>query len=122
VVVAVVTSRLGVLIGRRRDGKPLWVFPGGKIDPGESPEETAVRETLEETGLRVRAVQVIGSRVHPVTGVLMVYVAAEPTTGPITVARESGELAEIRWVSVAEAEELMGGIASAVLMHLKACN
>jgi mutator protein MutT len=32
-----------------------WEFPGGKIEPGESPAMAAVRETLEETGLAVRA-------------------------------------------------------------------
>ncbi len=34
-----VTSALGALIGRRRDGTPPWTFPGGKIEPGESPED-----------------------------------------------------------------------------------
>jgi 8-oxo-dGTP pyrophosphatase MutT (NUDIX family) len=32
----------------------LWVAPGGKIEPGESPAEGAVRELREETGLRAR--------------------------------------------------------------------
>ncbi len=31
-----------------------WEFPGGKCEPGESPEEATVRECLEETGLEVR--------------------------------------------------------------------
>jgi 8-oxo-dGTP diphosphatase len=64
---AVVTSRLGVLAGRRRDRIPRWVFPGGKIKPGEAPEDAAARETREETGLRARATGIIGSRVHPAT-------------------------------------------------------
>ena len=76
VAVAIVTSGSDVLVGRRRDGDPPWTFPGGKIEPGEVPENAAVRETLEETGLQVRATGVIGSRVHPRTGVRIVYVAA----------------------------------------------
>jgi 8-oxo-dGTP pyrophosphatase MutT (NUDIX family) len=76
VAAAVITSRLDVLVGRCRDGNPPWVFPAGKIEPGESPEEAAVREALEETGLRVGAAGVIGGRVHPRTGVWIVYVGA----------------------------------------------
>jgi 8-oxo-dGTP pyrophosphatase MutT (NUDIX family) len=38
VAVAIVTGPLDVLVGRRRDGHPPWTFPGGKIEPGESPE------------------------------------------------------------------------------------
>lgn len=42
-----------VLLIKRRD-IPVWVLPGGGIDPGESPEEAAIRETLEETGFQVK--------------------------------------------------------------------
>jgi 8-oxo-dGTP diphosphatase len=42
-----------VLIERRRAGLHYFVFPGGGVDEGESPEQAAVREMEEETGLRV---------------------------------------------------------------------
>jgi 8-oxo-dGTP pyrophosphatase MutT (NUDIX family) len=39
-----------VLLQRRKDNG-LWGFPGGSLEPGESLEEAAIRETYEETGL-----------------------------------------------------------------------
>src|SRR6478672_4531930 len=47
----VVGSRGTVLHVHRRTG--MWLQPGGHIDPGESPTDAALRETVEETGLAV---------------------------------------------------------------------
>jgi NADH pyrophosphatase NudC (nudix superfamily) len=79
-----------------------------------------VREVKEETGLRVTAGTVIGRRVHPKTGRTMVYMAATPTHGTDAFVGDEDELAEVRWVSLAEADELMGGtIFEPVHEHLK---
>ena len=57
----VVDSDRVLLIHRRRDPhRGLWVAPGGKLEPGESPHEGAVREILEETGLRIELPQLRG--------------------------------------------------------------
>lgn len=48
-----------VLIIKRCD-VPIWVFPGGGVEAGESPEVAVVREVKEETGLNVRIVKKIG--------------------------------------------------------------
>lgn len=49
-----------VLLIKRRD-IPVWVLPGGGIDEGETPEEAAVREAKEETGLEVEIVRKVAN-------------------------------------------------------------
>jgi excisionase family DNA binding protein len=121
VVAAIVTSELGVLIGRRNDGKPLWTFIAGEIEPGESPAEAGVREVKEETGLLVAAGQEIGRRVHPATGRTMIYMAARPTHDTDIFVGDRDELAEVRWASLQEVDELMRpyGMFRPVREHLK---
>ncbi len=92
------------------DGKPPWTFIAGEQEPGERPEDTAIREVKEETGLRIRAGEVIGERVHPKSGRHMIYMAAAPTHGTDFIVGDEEELAEVRWVSLAEAGQLMGGM------------
>lgn len=53
---ALVDSDGRVLIARRPEGRDmagLWEFPGGKVDPGEKPEDALIRELKEELGIDV---------------------------------------------------------------------
>jgi 8-oxo-dGTP pyrophosphatase MutT (NUDIX family) len=119
VITAIVTSKRGVLIGKRNDGKPPWTFIAGENEPGESPADTIVREVKEETGLRITAGRIIGERVHPKTGRHMVYVAADPVGNNLKVfVGDEEELGEVRWASLAEADELLPGMFEPVREHL----
>ena len=120
VVAAIVTSAKGVLITRRRDGEPPWGFVTGEVEPGEQPEDAAIREVKEETGLEVRITgEVIGERDHPQTGRHMTYLAVRPVRGRTNVfVGDRSELAEVRWASLAEAEDLLPGMFEPVREHL----
>ena len=98
VAAAIVVSGGRVLMIRRRvaEGQLSWQFPAGKVEPGESPEEAAVREAYEETGLIVRVTRSLGQRLHPVTGRTMVYVACELVAGRAQV-MDDREVAEVAW-------------------------
>lgn len=118
IVAAVITSNRGVLVERRHDGRPLWTFPAGEAEPGESAADTAIRETKEETGLEIKVSHVIGERDHPKTGRHMIYVAARPYQGTAVHVGDEDELAEVKWIGLAEADELMTGMFGPVCEHL----
>jgi 8-oxo-dGTP diphosphatase len=81
----------------------VWTFPKGKLDPGESPEDCALREVLEETGVRARIVRRIPGDFAGGTSVNR-YFLMEPIeeTG-----KWDSETVSIRWVTSAEARKLI---------------
>jgi len=88
-----ITGRGEVMLIRRgiEPGRGRWAQPGGFLEIDETVREAAVRETLEETGLRVEPGAIVGlySRLH--AGVVVVAFEAQIVGGVPTVTRESLE-------------------------------
>lgn len=85
-----------------------WSLPKGKADDGETPEQTAVREVLEETGYHCRIVAPLGTNRYRISnGVKEVaWFAMRPL--PDSPGFEvNDEIDEIRWVSRKEAEQVL---------------
>jgi len=99
IVVGVAILRAGrVLAARRSDGG--WEFPGGKVEPGESPEQAAVREVDEELSCTVELTGWLEPEVEIREGLLL-RVATARLAGGEPVPRP-GEHDAIRWVAPAE--------------------
>jgi ADP-ribose pyrophosphatase YjhB (NUDIX family) len=85
-----------LLVKRADDGR--WCLPCGWVEPNESPAETAVRETFEETGLQVRVLRLVdvfarraNSGHGPHSAVAVVYLC-EAVGGALRVSHESLDL------------------------------
>ena len=89
-----------VLIARRKPGKHMagkWEFPGGKIEQGESPEESLARELAEELDVRARVGDLLCQAAWEGDGIsldLMVY-RVEGFEGTPSLREHE----EIRWVA-----------------------
>lgn len=86
-----------LLVQRRvKEGSLSWQFPAGEVEPGETLEQAAARETNEEVGLTVKPTQLLGERIHPNTGRRMAYVACEIISGTAHLT-DTDELADLKW-------------------------
>jgi 8-oxo-dGTP diphosphatase len=91
-----------VLIAQRPVGKPmagLWEFPGGKVEGGERPEQTLIRELKEELGVAVSedclAPLAFASHAYPDFHLLMPLYVCRRWEGTVT-ATEGQQLAWVR--------------------------
>jgi 8-oxo-dGTP diphosphatase len=110
---AVVRDSLGRILLIRRGTEPgrgLWSVPGGRVEPGETTAEAAVRETLEETGLDVVVVGLAGTveRAGPNGAVYVIDDhVARPADGCDPDAVRAGDDADdVRWVYAEDLADL----------------
>ncbi|GAA4856977.1 hypothetical protein GCM10025787_46570 [Saccharopolyspora rosea] len=100
------------IIGRLdRKGRLLWSLPKGHIEAGETPDQTAVREVEEETGIIGRVVTPIGTidywfvagnrRVHKTVH----HFLLEAVGGELS--DEDVEVTEVAWVPLGELDEVL---------------
>jgi len=113
-----VIQAAGGLVVRRQSGnleiavvhRPVhrdWSFPKGKLEPGETFEQAARREVLEETGMTCRLVRFIGHTEYvdrKGRPKAVAYWVMAPETGSF---RPNGEVDELRWVTLEGATRLL---------------
>lgn len=108
VVGAIIRSGDRYLVGQRAANKAqggMWEFIGGKIEPGETPEQALARECHEELDLEIENETIIDSVVHkyPEKTIRLTLISCSPRAGSVPRALEHQE---IRWVSREEIEAI----------------
>ena len=104
VVGAIIKDGDRYLVGQRaakKDQGGLWEFMGGKIEPGETPEQALARECREELALEIENECIIDSVVHeyPEKTIRLTLISCSPKSGSVPKALEHQQ---IRWVTVPE--------------------
>jgi ADP-ribose pyrophosphatase len=109
-VVAVDSARRVCLVRQYRHGVEdfMWEIPAGKLDAGEAPQNCAVRELAEETGVRARQWTSLGLYVPApgfFTEVIHMYLAQDLEIG--AAAPDADEELELQWLPLEDALQLL---------------
>ena len=104
VVGAIIKDGDRYLVGQRAAKKAqggLWEFMGGKIEPGETPEQALARECREELDLEIEDEHIIDSVIHdyPEKTIRLTLISCSPKSGSVPKALEHQQ---IRWVTRSE--------------------
>lgn len=104
----VINEREEVLLVLREDFR-IWTLPGGGLEPDETWEQAAVRETLEETGYEVMIKQYVGEYWRPQLShgkgdLMRVFIAQAKSGNPV---RHDKESVEVCWFPTASLPKRM---------------
>ena len=108
VVGAIIKDGDRYLVGQRAANKAqggLWEFMGGKIEPGETPEQALARECREELDLEIEDEHIIDSVIHdyPEKTIRLTLISCSPKSDSVPKALEHQQ---IRWVTRSEMDAL----------------
>jgi len=84
-----------ILCVKRAYGNQQWTLPGGKMEPGEAPDDALVREVEEETGFVIRVTHLIGIYATPAKDDLVLYFRADPLRRGCW--QSNGEIAQVEF-------------------------
>jgi len=95
-----------ILIGKREKDpyikKPIWCFPGGRLDHGDDLENALKKRVKEKTGLGIANLGVIFSKIYPEKkDLLSIYFLCEAVEGK---EKAGDDLVELKWVKPEEIE------------------
>lgn len=120
VALAIITGTQGVLIEQRRDGIPPWTFPAGEVNAGETAAACLIRRVPEETGISITPTTMLGRRIHPRTGRVMVYITATAADDATPEVRDNDDLSAVEWAGLEDVKERMPDMYGPVREHLEA--
>ncbi len=109
VVCALIERDGHVLMAQRPAHKHLggkWEFPGGKIEPGETPEAALHRELHEELGVTIELLRPLAPHTHAYATVTVQLIPFVVRLLPGSPAPHTHEHAALRWVTAAELTSL----------------
>jgi len=103
VVAAAIISDGRVLAAKRSAPPELaggWEFPGGKVEPGESPEAALIRECAEELGVRIKVGELLGTATDRID--LHLYAAEIESGIPLPLQDHD----KLRWVRAGDLDDV----------------
>ena len=104
VVAAILQNDDKIIIAKKKEGKPLagfYEFPGGKVEEGENPEDSLVRELMEEMSIKVTVKDYVGKSIYDYGNgkvIELLGYTAEIIEGDIVLTDHD----EYRWVTLEE--------------------